>query len=384
MAANTGHGKASRPWAAPTFATAATRRPGAGAFLGKLRALPLPETPRMSSLDQALRAALVARETLLGELHGQGTDCYRLFHGSQEGAPGLTVDRYGRQLLVQSFHQPLDRDDLLALHATINAQLGLDLLLVYNDRSQGNSRIDRRDDVYQAEAAALEDLLGHEWGLNYRIRARHPGQDPLLFLDLRNARGWIKAHSAGKSVLNLFAYTCGVGLCAAAGGAREVINLDFAEGNLAVGRENAALNPQLAPMQFVQSDYFPAIRQWAGLPVTARRGQKLPHYPRLDARAFDLVFLDPPAWAKSAFGTVDLLRDYQSLLKPALLATAEGGTLVCCNNLAKVAMSDWRDQVLRCADKLGRPVRDCQVLAPAADFPSLDGQPPLKTLILQL
>jgi len=74
----------------------------------------------MSSLDQALRAALAARETLLTQLHSQGTDCYRLFHGSQEGAPGLTADRYGPQLLVQTFHQPIERDDLLQLHATVN------------------------------------------------------------------------------------------------------------------------------------------------------------------------------------------------------------------------------------------------------------------------
>jgi 23S rRNA (cytosine1962-C5)-methyltransferase len=47
-------------------------------------------------------------------------------------------------------------------------------------------------------------------------------------------------------------------------------------------------------------------------------------------------------------------------------------------------MDDWRDQVLRCASKIGRPVRDCQVLTPGADFPSHDQQPPLKTLILQL
>ena len=338
----------------------------------------------MSSLDQALRAALSARETLLEELHSQGTDCYRLFHGSQEGMPGLTADRYGPQLMVQSFHQPIERDALLQLHTTINQTLGLELQLVYNDRSGSNSRIDRSDPVYQIEPAALEDQIGHEWGLNYRVRARHPGQDPLLFLDLRNTRGWIKAHSAGKSVLNLFAYTCGVGLCAAAGGAREVVNLDFAEGNLAVGKENGALNPQLPAMQFIQSDYFPAIRQLAGLPVSTRRGQQLPHYPRLEQRQFDLVLLDPPAWAKSAFGTVDLLRDYQSLLKPALLATAEGGTLVCCNNLAKVELEDWRSQVLRCAEKLGRPVRDCQVIRPADDFPSRDGKPPLKTLRLQL
>lgn len=108
-------------------------------------------------------------------------------------------------------------------------------------------------------------------------------------------------------MLNLFSYTCGVGLCAAAGGARDVWNLDFAERNLAVGRENAALNPALAPMRFVHSDYFPAIRQLAGLPVASRRGRALPDYPRLEQRQFDLVLLDPPAWARSAFGTVDLL-----------------------------------------------------------------------------
>ncbi|GFM67795.1 SAM-dependent methyltransferase [Pseudomonas cichorii] len=337
----------------------------------------------MSSLNQALSVALDNRQNLLAELHQQGTDCYRLFHGSQEGASGLTIDRYGPQLLVQSFHDTLDLDSLLGLHAMVNARLGLETLLVYNDRSQGNSRIDRQDPIYKAQEAALQDLIGHEWGLNYRVRGRHNGQDPLLFLDLRNTRGWVKAHSKGKSVLNLFSYTCGVGLSAAAGGASEVCNLDFAESNLAVGRENGALNPQLPPMQFIQSDYFPAIRQLAGLPVSSRRGQKLPAYIKLQQRQYDLVLLDPPAWAKSAFGTVDLLRDYQSLLKPALLSTAEDGVLICCNNLAKVSMDDWREQVLRCASKAGRPVRDCQVMKPAEDFPSRDNQPPLKTLILQ-
>ena len=338
----------------------------------------------MSSLNQALSVALDNRQGLLDQLHGQGTDCYRLFHGSQEGASGLTIDRYGPQLLVQSFHTGLDREALLELHAQVNRHLGLETLLVYNDRSQGNSRIDRQDAVYKADDAALEDQVGHEWGLNYRVRGRHAGQDPLLFLDLRNTRGWVKAHSAGKSVLNLFAYTCGVGLSAAAGGASEVCNLDFAEGNLAVGRENGALNPQLPTMQFIQSDYFPAIRQLAGLPVSARRSQKLPDYIKLQPRRYDLVLLDPPAWAKSAFGTVDLLRDYQSLLKPALLSTADDGVLICCNNLAKVSMEDWREQVLRCATKAGRPVREWQVMKPAEDFPSMDNQPPLKTLILQL
>jgi 23S rRNA (cytosine1962-C5)-methyltransferase len=338
----------------------------------------------MSSLPHSLSEALARRAPLFEELHEQGTDCYRLFHGSQEGAPGLTVDRYGPQLLVQSFHQPLTQNELLTLAGHCNETLQLPLQLVYNDRSGNHSRIDRSDPVYRTEAAALEDQIGHEWGLNYRVRGRHPGQDPLLFLDLRNARGWVKQQSADKSVLNLFAYTCGVGLAAAAGGASSVCNVDFAESNLAVGMENGRLNPQLAGMQFIHSDYFPAIRQLAGLPISQRRGHKLPGYPRLAQKQFDLVFLDPPAWAKSAFGTVDLLRDYQSLLKPALLATAEDGVMVCCNNLAKVTLEDWREQVLRCASKTGRPVRDCQSITPAQDFPSFDNRPPLKTLVLQL
>ena len=336
----------------------------------------------MSSLSQALSAALASRQPLLDTLHAQRTTCYRLFHGSQEGAAGLTADRYGDQLLVQTFHQSLNQNELLALHEQIGQFLGLDLHLVYNDRAAGNSRIERRAEVYQASEQALADSVGQEWGLNYRVRGRHAGQDPLLFLDLRNARGWVKANSAGKTVLNLFAYTCGVGLCAAAGGARDVVNLDFAERNLAVGRENNALNPDVAAMQFVQSDYFPAIRQLAGLPIAARRGQRLPSYPRLEPRQFDRVFLDPPAWAKSAFGTVDLLRDYQSLLKPAILATAEDGILVCCNNLAKVELADWQAQVLRCAEKLGRPVRHLEQIVPAEDFPSHDGRHPLKTMAL--
>ena len=111
----------------------------------------------MSSLLQSLREALARRQLLLTELAGQGTECYRLFHGSQEGAPGLTVDRYGPQLLVQSFHQPLPLNELLSLTETCSDALQVALHLVYNDRSGHHSRIDRSDPVYSATSSALED-----------------------------------------------------------------------------------------------------------------------------------------------------------------------------------------------------------------------------------
>ena len=114
------------------------------------------------------------------------------------------------------------------------------------------------------------------------------------------------------------------------------------------------------------------------------RGKHLPPFPELAAHRFDMVFLDPPRYAKSPFGVVDLVRDYAALFKPALLATAEGGSLICCNNDARVSRDDWLDQLERSASKAGRPVREAQWITTEADFPSLDDNPPLKTLLLRV
>ena len=61
-------------------------------------------------LTDALTLALESRKSLLDQLHAESTQCYRMFHGSVEGAPGLTVDRYGDLILAQSFHQPLSAE----------------------------------------------------------------------------------------------------------------------------------------------------------------------------------------------------------------------------------------------------------------------------------
>ncbi|MEZ0373216.1 MAG: class I SAM-dependent rRNA methyltransferase [Candidatus Sericytochromatia bacterium] len=333
----------------------------------------LPNPTRFAPLS----AALDRRTELLSRLQAENTDCYRLFHGTNEGVPGLSIDRYGPQLLIQSFHHSLSEPELAAIVAAAASHFE-PLEVVYNDRSAANSRRP------EAEIVEIEHVC-HEIGVSYRVRGRHAGQDPLLFLDMRVGRRFMLEQAKGKSVLNLFAYTSGLGLCAALGGAREVWNVDFASRNLAVGHENAALNA-LDPgaMRFIQSDFFTAARQLAGLPVKVHRRQKPRPYLMLEPRHFDLVCLDPPRWAKSPFGTVDLIRDYQSLLKPSLLATAEGGTLLCTNNVADVPLDDWLDAIRRCATKLKRPLRAIDLLQPEADFPSPDGQPPLKIAVLQV
>ncbi len=336
-----------------------------------------------NTLTALLQTAFAARETLLERLHAEDTNAYRLFNGSTEGRPGLTVDRYGDLLLVQTFHETLDghdRPEIENFYAT--ALPGL--VAVYNDRSQSNSRVSNLlpADVL-AEAQKTREF--HEMGLRYLVQARHGGQDPWLFLDMRAGRRRIMQEAPGKSVLNLFAYTCGIGLAAAHAGAAYVVNVDFAESSLKVGKDNARLNDLPVRMRFVQSDAFAAMRQLAGIgQPKVVRGKKMPNFPVLEKRAFDVVFLDPPRYAKSPFGVVDLVNDYAALMKPALLCTAEGGTLICCNNAAQVSRESWADQLERCVRKNGRTLRGLEWIAPEDDFPSHDGQPPLKIALLRV
>ena len=330
-----------------------------------------------------LAAALAARAELMPRLHAEQTDAYRLFHGSVEGHPGLTIDRYGELLLVQCFHSPLVPETLAAIDAFYAARLP-GLTRVYNDRSHANSRIGNPLPPDQLQAAMLPREM-HEMGVGYRIAGRHAGQDPWLFLDLRAARRRVMREAAGKSLLNLFAYTCGVGIAAAKAGARFVVNVDFADSSLAVGKENARLNALPVRPRFVKCDAFAAMRQYAGIGQPERvRGKPMPPFPKLDAQTFDLVFLDPPRHAKSPFGVVDLVKDYAAVFKPALLCTSAGGTLICTNNVAEVQRDAWLDQLQRSAAKAGRPIREMEWIAPEADFPSCDGQPPLKIALLRV
>ncbi|MBV7314737.1 class I SAM-dependent rRNA methyltransferase [Shewanella sp. NIFS-20-20] len=333
------------------------------------------------SITQALQHALQQRQTFLSSAQQHNTDCYRVFHGTVEGCNGLNIDRYGDAWLVQSFHDPLDEQRLDEIRQCLCAHL--DLPVIYNDRSRGHSRINN-DLSPEHDAFAREEHIMQENGIQFTSRLRHEGQDPLLFLDMRIGREYMLRHAQGKRVLNLFSYTCGIGTAAAVGGATQVMNVDFSSFALAAGKRNADLNQVTSVCEFVQSDVFPAIRQLAGLTVGGRRQQKLPSYPKLAQQQFDLVFLDPPRYAKSPFGIVDLINDYQSLFKPALLATKQGGTIVCCNNVAKVDKNAWFESLVRCVNKQGLAVSQAEWLDCYPDFPAFDDNHPLKIVALSI
>jgi 23S rRNA (cytosine1962-C5)-methyltransferase len=328
------------------------------------------------SLELVLRS-LERRRDLIERLSREDTDCYRLFHGVAEGRPGLTIDRYGPVLLVQTWREPLSDGEVEDYRRVVEDTYGWGLTTVWNHRGDTSTR----------SPLAGDTPIGHELGIRYDVTPRHRGQDPLLFLDLRAGRRIILRETRDKSVLNLFAYTGGVSLCALAGGARDVWNVDFARSAMDWIERNLTLNGLGKDrICLVQEDVIPVLRQLAGLDVKGR-GARRREFQRFDARAFDVVVLDPPRWAKSPFGAVDLVRDYPSLLKPSILATAPGGSLLVTNNAARVERDEWVRVLYRTAEKCGRAVASLELVEPEEDFPTVptvDAAPPLKMAWLRL
>ena len=323
---------------------------------------------------ELVRSAIERRRALLEQLSGEDTDCYRLFHGVCEGRPGLTIDRYGPVLLLQTWRESLTPAEIDDYHRAVEDACGCSLAPTWNDRANKSNHV----------TAESEAPVGRELGVRYDVNPRHRGQDPLLFLDLRAGRRLILERVRGKSVLNLFAYTGGVSLCAANGGASEIWHVDFARSAIEWVRRNLALN-EIAEdrVRLVQEDVIPVIRQLAGLPVKGR-GARTRSYQRFEPRQFDVVVLDPPRWAKGPFGAIDIVQDYPGLLKPALLATAPGGGLLVTNNAARVDRDEWLGVLQRTAEKCGRKLSSVDVIEPEADFPSIDDTPPLKIAWLRV
>lgn len=319
-----------------------------------------------------IKVALRNREAFLHQSSKEGTTCYRLFHGAVERWPSVTIDRYGDTLLFQTWRSDLNDDVVGQMADFVEDNLNHRFYILWADRrKRGQVKRHWVGDVAPAEMTATE------LGLTYRVDPVHRGIDPLLFLDFRAGRRHIREHARGKKVLNLFSYTCGIGVAAASGGAKLVLNVDFSNRALSIGRSNAELNELTEPQfQTLQDDAMLVVRQFSGLGVKGKAKRR--QYTRRSARLFDIVVLDPPRRAKSPFGAVDTVNDYQSLFKPALMCAKPGGRMLVTNNVASVDAGQWTESLKRCAIKAGRTIESVDMLAPDVDFPSMDGQHPLK------
>lgn len=152
--------------------------------------------------------------------------------------------------------------------------------------------------------------------------------DTGLFLDHRSIRKMIAENARGKTVLNLFAYTCSASVHAVLGGAKSVTSVDLSQNYLDWGRKNFALNgiPELSNFQFIAHDVFEWLKN--------------------HTEKYDLIFIDPPTFSNSKKfkGTFDVQRDHSALINRAMNRLNAGGVLYFSNNFSKFILDDSLSQ----------------------------------------
>jgi len=234
-------------------------------------------------------------------------DCARLFHGRGHCYPNLThvcIDWYAPVVLITLYCE-VSGDWLTQLCHKIQRQI------------QGCQSIQVQY-RYQTKAPVeclwgdnIKSLVAEENSLKYQISLAN-NQNHGLFLDMANGRKWVRKHSCNKRVLNLFSYTCAFSVCAIAGGAEYVLNIDMSKTALSQGRENHKLNDQnLSKVKYAAVNLF---KSWGKL----RRESK-----------FDLLICDPPTFQK---GSVDIERDYKKIIKRIPEFMADNSELLFCIN----------------------------------------------------
>lgn len=250
-------------------------------------------------------ALLILLQHLQLALQPAPKEARRLFHGRGKcwaELEQISVDWLEGIVLVTLFRQP----PVTALESLNSLLLSLNYPVLLQHRYQPDCPCQWLNGEAHRHWQITENGLRYQLDLGER-------QNNGLFLDMRLGRQWVQQQAAGKSVLNLFAYTCGFSLAAIAGDARAVVNLDMASAALSRGRENHRLNGHdLSRVRFLAHDLF---KSWGKV---GRLGP------------YDLIIIDPPTFQKDSFV---LTTDYRKILRrlPGLL-TGGGQVLACCND----------------------------------------------------
>ena len=282
--------------------------------------------------------------------------------------PGLAIDRYADVAVIHADSPGLLQRWLPAIRADL-ADFGSAYAKVH-PRAASRVKLDevrRLAPERTVWGAAVVEVEVVEGGVRYLVRPG-AGLSVGLFLDMREVRAWLRGAAGGRSVLNLFAYTCSFGVSAALGGAARVLNLDLSRGYLDWGKANYRLNGLVVEERdFVYGDAL----DWLGR--FARRGQR-----------FDLVIVDPPSFSSSPFSVT---RDYPRLVEAAARTVAPAGILLAATNHAGTSddrFEAWLHNGLTLAGRHGQVVQRWH--EPRPDFPHTPGRgrPYLKVRALVL
>ena len=278
------------------------------------------------------------------------TTCYRLIHGEGDSLPGLVVDIYGSTAVVQC-HSVGMYHARHHIAEAIRACYGERITAIYDKSSQTLP--------YKADLGAVDGYLWGaseqpsqvvlENGLQFAVNWEE-GQKTGFFLDQRENRELVKRYSKGRTVLNTFCYTGGFSVYAAEGGAVEVASVDSSERAVHLAAENMRLNfGDTVPHTAIAADAVDYLRDI---------GSK-----------YDLIILDPPAFAKHHKVLGNAMQGYKRLNARALSQIKPGGILFTFSCSQAVSKELFRTTVFSAAAIAGRKVRILHQLTQPADHP---------------
>ncbi len=253
------------------------------------------------------------------------TNSFRWVHGEADLLPGIHADVYADTVVIRfdgegarAFYQPIEE----RLHAAAGSRLPLRSVL---------DRASRSSDSEPNEREVLEN------GLRFVVDLAH-AQKGGLFLDQRESRRMVAERARGASVLNLFGYTGGFSLHAAAAGARSTDTVDAAGAAIETARRNFQLNRlSLADANFHVRDVF------VFLTAAIERGER-----------WDIVICDPPSFAHNKDAVSAAYRAYRRLHRMAATVTAPGGLLCAASCSSHVSQDGFLASIQAGADLAGR------------------------------
>jgi 23S rRNA (cytosine1962-C5)-methyltransferase len=308
------------------------------------RVLTFVDEPIDKAIDQRISEAIALRE---GMFDREITNCFRLINAEGDGLPGIVVDLYDDVAVVQINTTGMER-----LKPFILDQLKskLNLRGIY-EKSLTSAR--RQEGLPDATGVLYgqcpKEVLVKENGVLFLISIEE-GQKTGFYLDQREMRQLIHRLSKNKRVLNCFSYTGGFSLFALKGGAERVTSVDSSEGALRYARENTLLNRiELSKHDVVKSDVFDYLQ-------TPNNG-------------FDIVILDPPAFAKKRQDVSDACRGYKEINRRVLEMMPPDSYLLTCSCSHFIDEDLFQQLVFQAAIEAKREAVICSRHIQAADHP---------------
>ena len=296
------------------------------------------------------RSALQMRLDI-GIADNQQNNTYRLVHGEGDHLPGLIVDVYGKTAVMQahSIGMHLCRKQIAKALAGV---MGSRIANIYY-KSETTLPFMTADDMNGFLVGGSEDNIATENGLKFRVDWLR-GQKTGFFVDQRENRSLLEHYARGKRVLNMFCYTGGFSFYAMRGGAELVHSVDSSAKAIELTKENVELNfPGDARHQAFCEDAFKYLESV---------GQS-------SALTYNLIILDPPAFAKHRGALHNALKGYTRLNQKAFEKIESGGILFTFSCSQVVTKDHFRNAVFTAAALAKRKVRILHQLHQPADHP---------------